>query len=65
MASFIAWRAGIETDWVFLGVVFATPLMLAGVKFMIDESNINYLMHQWDLQNALEYFRRNEKLERS
>jgi hypothetical protein len=28
------------------------------IKYMIDESNINYLMHQWDLNEAIQGFRR-------
>jgi hypothetical protein len=58
-ASCIAWQAG-NTYWVF-GVVVGISLVFSAVKFMIDESNINYLMHQWDLRNAFEYFRRTEK----
>ncbi len=66
LASSIAWRAGVvETYWVIFGVLFGISLMFAALKFMIDESNINYLMHQWDLRNALEYFRRTEKNERA
>jgi hypothetical protein len=65
LASAIGWKAGVaEAYWVLVGVVGGVSLMFSGVKFMIDESNIIYLMHQWDLQNALEYFRRTEKSER-
>jgi hypothetical protein len=64
LASSIAWRAGVvEPHWLFFGGVVGVTLLFAAVKFMIDESNINYLMHQWDLQNALEYFRETEKRE--
>jgi hypothetical protein len=60
-ASFIAWKAGIETFWVFFVVLVGLSLMFSAMKFMIEESNINYLMHQWDLQNALGYFRKIDK----
>jgi hypothetical protein len=38
--------------------LFGIMLLFAAIKFMIDESNINYLIHQWDLRNAIEEFRR-------
>ena len=41
-------------------MIVGAYLIINSVKLMIDESNINYLMHQWDLQNTLEYLRRND-----
>jgi hypothetical protein len=63
--AFTLWKVGIETYWVFFSVAVGIYLMFSTVKFMIDESNINYLMHQWDLQNTLAFFRGNEKRART
>jgi hypothetical protein len=57
LASAIAWNYGmVKTIWALYGVIVGVYLMLCAVKLMIDESNINYLMHHWDLQNTLKYF---------
>jgi hypothetical protein len=61
LAASIAWKTGVETFWVLFGVIVGIYLMFSAVKLMIDEGNINYLMHQWDLRNALEHFRRTER----
>jgi hypothetical protein len=63
LGSCFAWRMGNEA-YLVSGIWFGILFMFMAVKFMIDESNINYLMHQWDLQNAFEYFRRVEDEER-
>jgi hypothetical protein len=55
-----AWKQGVEIHWIWVGLIVGAYLIISSVKLMIDESNINYLMHQWDLQNTLEYLRRND-----
>jgi hypothetical protein len=37
---------------------FGIMLVYGALKYMIDESNINYLMHQWDSNKAIQGFRR-------
>jgi hypothetical protein len=54
------WKSGVESYWLAFVAVIGIYSMFSTVKLMIDESNTNYLMHQWDLQNALEYFRRTD-----
>jgi hypothetical protein len=49
-------KSGVETYWAF-GLLFGVYFTVAAIKFMIDESNINYLMHRWDLENALASFK--------
>jgi hypothetical protein len=56
LASLIAGKSGVETYWA-LGLLFGVYFTVAAIKFMIDESNINYLMHRWDLESALASFK--------
>ena len=56
LASLIAWKSGFETYWAF-GLLLGLYFTVAGIKLMIDESNINYLMHRWDLESALASFK--------
>jgi hypothetical protein len=58
LGSAFAWYAGNFQTYLPFLAVSGVFLMFTSLKMMIDESNINYIMHQWDLQNALEYFRR-------
>jgi hypothetical protein len=53
----VMWRSG-QVDAAIACALFGIMLLFAAIKFMIDESNINYLIHQWDLRNAIEEFRR-------
>jgi hypothetical protein len=55
-----AWKQGVEIRWIWVGLIVGAYLIISSVKLMIDESNTNYLMHHWDLQNTLEYLRRND-----
>jgi hypothetical protein len=55
-----AWKQGVEIHWIWVGLIVGAYLIISSVKLMIDESNTNYLMHHWDLQNTLEYLRRND-----
>jgi len=49
-----------KAQWVIAGIYFAVVLLCAAIKYMVDESNVNYLMHQWDLREAVERFRQEE-----
>lgn len=59
VAPFV-WKQGVEIHWICVGLIVGAYLIINSVKLMIDESNTNYLMHHWDLQNTLEYLRRND-----
>lgn len=53
LISLIAWgngRPGLTALTGYLALAF----LYLSVKYMIDESNTNYLMHQWDLADAVE-----------
>jgi hypothetical protein len=41
-------------EW-FVGVLVA--LAYGAARQFVDESNVNYLLHHWDLRNALQQFR--------
>jgi hypothetical protein len=56
LASLFAWKSGLETYWAF-GILLGIYFTVNAVKMMIDESNINYLLHRWDLENALASFK--------
>jgi hypothetical protein len=45
------------TKYVPLLFVMGLISFYTAIKWMIDESNINYLMHEWDLREALTGFR--------
>lgn len=60
VGSYFMWRiGGYAYEYVYMSfIVVGIILVFAALKFLVDESNINYLMHQWDLQVALDRFRR-------
>ncbi len=60
IAAIVAWKYG-KVDLIAVGIYFGVAFLYASIKFMIDESNVNYLMHQWDLRDAIERFRRDER----
>jgi hypothetical protein len=51
---------GYEIAYLFL-VIAAIEALLASIKISVDESNVNYLMHHWDLQVALDRIRSENK----
>lgn len=55
--AYFTWRLG-KVDWAAVLLILGIGSLFSALKFMIDESNINYLMHQWDLTEAIQSFRR-------
>ena len=47
IASYVSWKIG-YLDFGAVCFLLAIGLMFIAIKFMIDESNMNYLMHPWD-----------------
>jgi hypothetical protein len=60
LLAYYAYR-GDKQDWAFLGLALAVVFLYSSIKYMIDESNINYLMHLWDLTDAIAKFRWQER----
>jgi len=56
LGSLFVWKSGVETYWA-SGIVLGIYFAVSAIKFMIDESNINYLLHRWDSENALASFK--------
>jgi hypothetical protein len=46
-----------KTALVLAALYFAAVLLYAAIKYTVDESNVNYLMHQWDLRDAIDRLR--------
>jgi hypothetical protein len=60
LAALIASKIG-RTDLVPGGILVGVAFLYAAIKYMIDESHVNYLLHQWDLREAIERVRREER----
>jgi hypothetical protein len=56
LLAFALWEYG-KPDVALISVFSAIACLFRSLKFMIDESNTNYLMHRWDLEAALRDFR--------
>jgi hypothetical protein len=55
-AAILGFESG-RTALMLACILLAVVLLYAAIKYMIDESNVNYLMHQWDLEEAIKQFR--------
>jgi hypothetical protein len=60
LGSFWAWHSG-NTDTAFMCAILAVGFLYSAIKFMVDESNTNYLMHHWDLRVEVERLRFEER----
>jgi hypothetical protein len=63
IASLFAWTMnnGEFRYYAYWGVLAGALFLYSAIKLMVDESNINYLMHEWDLRDAIGRFRAEEK----
>jgi hypothetical protein len=59
LATLLAWDFG-RKEFLIGGVIAAVYFLYTAIKYMIDESHVNYLMHQWDLRETIERIRRAE-----
>jgi hypothetical protein len=54
--SLVAWGTG-KSNLAFGAAIIGGIFLYFAIKYMVDESNVNYLMHRWDLDRALNEFR--------
>lgn len=60
VGAYLTWRVG-QAGWAAALLGLGIAALFSAIKYMIDESNINYLMHQWDLTEAIHNFRVEER----
>jgi hypothetical protein len=56
----LAYGSG-KPEWAIACVIGAAYFLYTAIKCTIDESNTNYLMHQWELDDALTKLRWKER----
>jgi hypothetical protein len=56
----VAYGSGIP-DWTIACLIGAAYFLYTAIKCAVDESNANYLMHQWELDDALTKLRWEER----
>jgi hypothetical protein len=57
IASYLAWKHSVDAYYWAVALLIGIYCIIAALKNMVDESNINYLMHRWDLDSALAGFK--------